>query len=150
LRLVAPHRPLVPARGLRLVPLSQPSPNEGSGAPQGAPIVRACEARRVLGDQDARLAALHQRLQQAPLGLCPAPGRACVSRYHSGRQRAPRTGAVVPPGRVPEPPECPADEAEPAGAAQAGFGSTAAANPGTASLISARASRLLHQTSVTG
>src|SRR4051794_7623294 len=35
------------------------------------------------------------------------------------RQRAPRAGVIVPPGRVPKPPECPADEAGPAGAAQA-------------------------------
>ena len=33
-----------------------------------------------------------------------APVRACVSRCHSGRQRAPRTGTVVSPGRFPEPP----------------------------------------------
>src|SRR5262249_6381304 len=63
----------------------------------------------------------------------------------AGRQRAPRTGTVVSRGRVPEPPECPADEAEPAGAAQADVGSTAAANSGTARRISAGASRLLHQ-----
>jgi hypothetical protein len=51
---------------------------------------------------------------------CSSPRvRACVSRNHPGRQRAPRTGAVVPPGRVPRPPGRPADEAERAGAAQA-------------------------------
>jgi len=63
-----------------------------------------------------------------------------------GLQRAPRAGVLLPPGRVPKPPECPADEAERAGAAQADH----FVRPGTARLISGRASRLLHQTSVTG
>src|SRR5947209_19403956 len=65
-----------------------------------------------------------------PFGVRPAPGRACVSRCQAGRQRAPRTGAVVPPGRVPKPPECPADEAGRAGAAQAN--GVSAIRPGTA------------------
>src|ERR1051325_2324257 len=49
-----------------------------------------------------------------------------------GIQRAPRAGVIVPPGRVPEPPECPADEARRAGTAQANVGSTAFIRSGTA------------------
>src|SRR3954453_14372783 len=59
------------------------------------------------------------RLSASPFGIRPAPVRACVSRCQAGRQRAPRTGAVLPPGRVPKPPGRPADEAGRAGAAQA-------------------------------
>src|SRR6185369_5385343 len=51
---------------------------------------------------------------QLRAALAPAMNR--------GIQRAPRTGVIVPPGRVPEPPEGPADEAERAGAAQADVG----------------------------
>jgi hypothetical protein len=42
----------------------------------------------------------------ASLSRCFSSVRACVSRCQAGRQRAPRTGVIVPPGRVPKPPEC--------------------------------------------
>src|SRR3954468_19716749 len=69
-----------------------------------------------------------------------------VPAIRPGRQRAPRTGVIVPPGWVPEPPGSPADEAGRAGAAQADD----FVRPGTARLISGRASRLLHHPNVTG
>src|SRR6185369_10633253 len=74
---------------------------------------------------------------QLRAALAPAMNR--------GIQRAPRTGVIVPPGRVPEPPECPADEARRAGTAQANVGSTPSSAPGPPWLISACASRPLHQ-----
>ena len=135
---------------------------EGGGAERRQALVRIRRTRgpprgrahlRIAGD-DGRIAGrCASRRPAAALGrslsaFASASGRACVSRCHSGRQRAPRTGVIVPPGRVPEPPGCPADEAKPAGAAQAN--DAFVIRPGTACLISGCASRLLHQTSVTG
>jgi hypothetical protein len=92
---------------------------EGRGAPRNA---GACEApwdgRRSRPGTLARRAASRCDSGRAPLGAPPrrsanafafasASGRACVSRQTFGllgRQRAPRTGAVVPPGRFPKPP----------------------------------------------
>ena len=119
---------------------------EGSGAPRGAPTFHACDAWASLAKgrspRGAPLAALGIALRQ-----CFSSGpRLRVPANKPGRQRAPRAGAVVPPGRVPKPPESPADEAK----TRRRRASGRLRPPGTAGLFSGRASRLLHQSSVTG
>ena len=81
-------------RGLRS-PVGGPAKPPGALARRGAVCERTLASRRsTCGSRNA-------------FRLASAPVRACVSRRSdSGRQRAPRTGAVVPPGRVPKPPEC--------------------------------------------
>ena len=87
---------------LRLFP--SPRTREGSGAPQGAPIkprlrgaARVCETRSPRG---APLAALARTFR---FWLSSGP-RLRIPAMNRGRQRAPRTGAVVPQGQVPKPP----------------------------------------------
>jgi hypothetical protein len=60
------------------------------------------ETWRVSWRRDARLAALHCGFEQMPSHLPRSPVRACVPGMKSGHQRAPRTPAVVPAGRVTE------------------------------------------------
>jgi hypothetical protein len=89
-------------------PLSRVDPSPGSPR-DDRPMTRA----------GAPLGAL-QRLSAPPLGRCLSSGpRLRVPAIRPGRQRAPRTPAVVPAGRVPKPPGWQADEAHRAGAAQA-------------------------------
>ena len=54
----------------------------------------------------ARLAALHVRLWHRPSAMPRLRSALACPRDEPGRQRAPRAGAVVPPGRVPKPPGC--------------------------------------------
>jgi hypothetical protein len=130
------HRPLVVARGLRLGP-SPPRKSEGDGALDGAGAVdgraRCLTSRSSRSPENsardhrpirgpARLPALHRGSRHCPKARGSAPVRACVLLGLEGRQvvsEAPRTGAVVPPGRVPKPPECELCESSPAGAAPA-------------------------------
>ena len=107
-----------PARGLS----SQAGPplqkSEGRSAARRTDRPRLARRGRVLR-QRARLAALHVRLSASLSAFASASGpRLRVPDVSPGRQRAPRTGAVVPPGRVPKPPGCRGDEPRRAGAAQ--------------------------------
>src|ERR1043165_9688631 len=121
----ARHRLLANAAPALVTARAAPSrftPREGSGAPQGAPY-------SALVRRSARLA-----MTRSPRGAPPAAFFGSGPRFSQpirpGLQRAPRAGVIVPPGRVPEPPETPADEAGGAGAAQAN--ALSRIRPGTA------------------
>ena len=94
--------------------------NAAPGGPsRGRTHLRIAGDDRPMTRAGAPLGAL-LRLWRMHLCIRPAPVRACVPRDEPGRQRAPRTGAVVPPGRVPKPPGCRL-RAGRAGAAPAGL-----------------------------
>ena len=134
IRLSNSHAPSPAYRGARAAPSSLPVPPEkmrgaerrqalvrnaapvvrlAAGPISGSPEMTAGYAARCASRRSAAaLARSFRVLAQLRAALPPA--------IRPGLQRAPRAGVIVPPGRVPKPPECPADEAEPAGAAQAG------------------------------
>ncbi len=121
--------PLVVARGLRLIPCHPPSPfglwrtpSPSRGLPAVAPLREGGGMERRVAHpkiprparrgaslaRDARPAALHGGLQHS---LPAMPGLRAALVYpemKSGHQRAPRTGAVIPPGRSPEAARVPA------------------------------------------
>ena len=101
------RRPLVVARGLAPCLFSLPANVRGAERRQA--LVRKRRTRWSVSRADRspdrrRSPAMTRtgapfgallRLSPPPLGDDSAPGRACVSRCHPGRQRAPRTGTVA-------------------------------------------------------
>ena len=81
-------------------PSSRFREREGRGAPLGASSSRCVRCRT------PRLAALHSGSGECLSAFAQLRFRACVSRDEPGRQRAPRTRAVVPKERFPKPPGC--------------------------------------------
>jgi hypothetical protein len=115
---------LRPSRGAGLRPSSSPysAPSRGGGAPRGAVSQPRLPARRPLRKDVSPLGAPLRRFripgprfQETPRSSFAFPsaqaprldaGGACEGAPRRPVQRAPRGGVVVPPGRVPGPPEC--------------------------------------------
>ena len=104
----------------------------GAERREGAPIrlahalriaARVCETRSPRGAPPAALAIASR--------LCLSSGpRLRVPAIRPGHQRAPRTGAVIPPGRVPKPPGCEVTSPDRAGAAQVALAQPPPPTPG--------------------
>ena len=149
------RRPVRGGRRMPFVRFRSLGKNEGSRAPEGAGaerrtrgVPRGHACLRIARDaQPMTRAGRASRRSAAALGiasrLCLSSGPCLrVPAIRPVRQRAPRTGVLVPPGRVPKPPGSPADNRDPQAPRQRML---LRIRPGTAWLISARASRPLHQ-----